>query len=136
MTDKIEVDFNKPVTNKDGDPIKVPKRDGSGEIEEGEEGHEVEEMEIGDQLVEFLEAGKSMVDSRAEGTALDAIIGDIEKREPKITERSIEKILKTFDKVLESTESTGKSPAIMTNLFEFLDDLEDKLEDDEGEGDD
>lgn len=128
MSGKIEIDFQRPIKDQSGEPIKVPKENGGDDDEGDEEG--LRNMVIADHVTEFLQAAKSTVDSRAEGSALQKLIGDIETQETEYTERSVELILKYFDKVLENNDSTGRPPHVMDELFDFLNDLEEKINDD------
>ncbi len=128
----MKIDFTQPIENKDGAPIKVPKRDEDGEIITGEEGPETRPVTIGEQISDFLESGLSLTNNRAEGSALLKILGDIETQEDEYTERSVEIILDFVDRVLENIDgSTGKDPTVMRNIYTFLDALEERVEEDE-----
>lgn len=129
---KLEIDFYQPIENENGDVIKIPKRDdGDNVIRDEDDNPEIRDVVIAEHLVDFLEAGFSLVNSRAEFSALQTVTGKIETEETQYTERQLSIVLDTVDKVLENKDgSTGKAPVVMKGLFSFLDDLEEKIKDD------
>lgn len=129
---KIKIDFYQPIENENGDVIEVPKKDGEGKIiRDKDDNPETRDVVIAEHLVDFLEAGFSLVNSRAEFSALQTVTGKIETEETQYTERQVRIVLDTVDKVLENKDgSTGKAPVVMKGLFEFLDELEGRIEDD------